>query len=83
MSVIDVQFVSFTVTELHWCAAGAASRHTGSKYCPCRVAAHCSADFVVSLHGPFVGEVCLNAVRYLFLCLLLTSHPERRKKTWK
>ena len=27
-----------------------------------------SADFVVLLHGLFVGEVGLNAVRYLFVC---------------
>ena len=77
MSVIDGQFVSFTVTGLHWCAAG------GSKHCSYRVAAHYSADFVVLLHGPFVGEFCLNAVHYLFLRLLLICHPERRKKMWK
>ena len=71
-----------------WCAAGAASRDTGSEYCSYRVAALYSADFVVLLHGPFAGEVCLNAVRYLFVssfvCLFVTNpHPKRRKKMWK
>jgi hypothetical protein len=41
-------------------------------------AAHYSADFVVLLHGPFVGAVCLNAVRYLLACLFVTKPPSRK-----
>jgi hypothetical protein len=66
-----------------WCAAGASSRDTDSEYCSYRVAALYSADFVVLLvHGPFVGEVYLNAARYLFVCLFVTNPPSPQRLRW-
>jgi hypothetical protein len=35
---------------------------------------------IVLLHGPFFVEFCLSAVRYSFVCLLITSAPGKTEE---